>query len=1795
MISVHFFNFKISTLNTKEETEQSGKNPEITNETQDSVRVAMVEYLNDPLEKDEKILIYGKNAVEEEHPTAEYYSNLLREIKNPNAKNKNALHSRIKIEEEKVSKIQGEIRNYLNQTKIQPVLDALKIISEKANSENGITSKITSYWSLLLELSEEPIYKDQISPILIKIIKNIEEFQGEPQEILDILSSKENELTDTQISKITPSKITDKNINVLITKLPQLLSSPDTYYMFCDPKIITSNFDVHILLPIYLQMADVDELIYNFAIELSKGAPLTYITCAIRNLLSPKFLIRSCALDCIAASNIQREEVTDKLFCLLFLQGGSNKSTIPLIKRLKLKKPTSQQIYAMYNELFMLTNKDETLIEDIGRSFAVLMSNQDQDEVFNYLLDIYDKNSENNLLDDEKQFQNSVRASISFAFLQFKPLTENSLGFIMTTGLKDTHDVVRKNMHDLIEFYIKNLEYDDKVDLYQKMYSILNLPTVDIDESSKLRLELIDLCGKIAIEDENLAYEFIFCLMTKCINTSNIDLKLQSAKTISLIAKKHISIFDLYFPQILQIIPDLKTRDKLEGYAYSYTALLHSIGISSFNSRQVFEFTASLSNAVDPNMREFATYVFSALSNQFKALIEPSLPKILPDLFKLIGDSKVNVREAADKALNSLTLNLTKACVERALPSALEFVANDDSWRSQDSAVKFVTNLFKNQTKSMQKYTNQIVSALTKALKSPNGDVKKDAAETLECIKSLITNKTVLSLFQVLIDAITNQSKLDTAIESLSHMNLTTKLDSDSLSIIIPVLVVGCRSSNNNTKTSSIKIMGNLTQICVDNSLKYFSDDLVEPLFTLISDPSPSIRALASSSLSSLIVKLNPSVYDNVMERLISQMISKNSFAERQGFAMSIASLIKTRGKEELNAQLLDFIEKARNDQNIQIRECYVSLLGFLSHFFGAEDFHGCYDITIDAVLEACADSNDVIRTVGLRSVSLIAKTFAQTNPDLIITPFNNCALKDNWRYRQCAVQFMKAFVNACVGTTDADERGIRNIGELLEKIKQALKPDICSQSLTTLFILCSDPVQAVKQDALQVWRQIVPNTGGFVRDNIDVFVDNVSLFLTSDREVVRTVGAFAVKEGVSKVKTKLLLKMLDKLEELSKMEDIDIQHGALLCVHALDEEMDFEQKLRCCTIIAPFLSSPYEMLRTESLETFKDFKKTLGEDGTQSISSQLIEFVHNQAIQDKDISELKGLINVLDKKALNQLISKILSKPITEYSAKVAGKVVQVAEDALDSNFSVFADKVISLAVEDVDAVNVAKEIVKSVNNNHRLLFVQKFVQSLRSPQPEERNPSINVLRSVIDLNPDEEIIKNIIRSVLYVFDDPLDNLMDMSIDVIKAIVNNADEKSMNFVVFELADTFEQIGTTTKMRAFEQKAAFESFEPLIERCLLSESEAAIMDAGRLLFVVIPQLKQIPTTTKKLIARVIFAMQRTVRSDIAFILLKASRVLFEICRDENDVLPNSLPPMFIRFFKENDIALHEASADALCSLCSKLKSPEIIIRVLLFVLRMQTNTISSIIVKALIKIAAKYKIEDSKEIISVLEPHAKSSNRVQIRQLCSQAIAASLMSSGKEALMAFVPKMNIDNQTERYMTATIITEIMEKGNKSLVDVVLPTAISMLDNLEKETNSEILLILPQMVVSIIVLMPQLISELLSYIFGIINRGDAEHQVAAIQSLQQLANLQKSVFKSVQKELLDLLLDQYRRSDQAVKSAASASLFVLFRLEELSPEETSELAHLAGDIEQTHRDFKAIIQQSQTDRANQKIRR
>lgn len=1777
-----------------------------TKEQYDHVKNAFDAYLDNPLSQEDIQFILCQDEIDLSHPSAKKYAEMKDEIAHPNATtNLPQLKKQFEKQKPKVIEQQKQIKKELNETRVQPVLDSIYLLTcHFKNERKPITASLTSLTRYLLDLRDVQIFTDDVENCLFSCLTRVPAFRTMPRTILAILTHDNETLDHGLLKYLVPSgALSDVMLHMIASDLPALLSDKEYCTKFCDPEAITNETDIDLLLPIYLEHSNLSQEIFDFTVALCNDIPVSSgkLKVAFDSMLDNDSIIRSCALNCIGVSRFDIK-ASPLFICQLHIHAVNDELAKELINSIEPEfEMTPERINEVYSELFNRNSTDDVLQKNIGLSYGDLMG-KNKDTATKFLTEIYKKNSQK-VESYDVPIQNNARIAISYAFVTLKPITPACIDFITLVALKDTVDIVRENMTKVCEFYIGNFQKEDLPDLFNRFYEPLNLPPVSSPENNRLRICLVQLCSKIVNTDYNrYGKQLLDCLIKYNTRSNSDELRDISAKTISALAKKNAKEIPQMIEDLQKTIDQQDTFEKLLGYAYSYCALLHAQGVKSLQSG-IFDTTETLSKSKRIDDRCLACFFFAGLSFMFGAILELSLPKVLPVLLALFGDKVEIVRTAAEKAIQSIVKNLTHACVERVLPYALDKVENDASWRVQQAAILLVEAVLRNKPKNIVKYVPNLVQSLGVALKSATSSIRDNAVDTIELLKTSIANEAVVDIFDYIVQAISNPSSLPIAIDKIMHLNLIKRLDQTDLSLIIPIIASGCNSPNLQLKTDSLKIFGQLPNIAIESAIDQFSDEIIPPLLNGVSDSAPNVRAISAASLSSVVVCLKSEKYDQIMDTLIQEMTTKKSFSERQGNSQAIASLIKAHGVEQLDSHLQSFVDLAKNSKDLKVREGYISLLGFLSHFFG-EEFSSGFDISIEAVLDACADPNDAIRTVGLRSASLIAKTFSLSHPQLILKPYFACALKENWRQRLCAVNFMKSFVMATTGTTEADDKGIRTIGELLMKLEAAVDKELLYPALITLWILSADPVPTVSQEAQLVWRQAIPNTGNFLRNAMDILLERISVFTHSEYEVVRTVGAYAMANSIRKLKTRFLKKCFECIEEQLDEQDIDAVHGAILDIHLMIELLTQEEKIHVCEMLAPFLSSPFTIIRQESFEAFVQMRDSLGEQGAREVTSSLVRYVFQKASADSDVSYLSGLLNILGHNAMVDLSHKILHRPLTEDRPIIAQRIVGAADKALDEVMPTFAERVISMSAHpptELDgklAVGIAENVIDVLSERNKKVFCDKLVENMRSQQPQNRQASIVIggylLRKVSSSFND--VVRALVRASLYLFDDPLDDIQNLAIESIAGVSKEIPIDDIPALIKEVCDTLESLCTVTKVRAFSKPESFEALNLILEDSFKSNDHGAVFCACSILATVVPQLDEPPVTTRKLLAHCVLALQLFSDNDIQLKILKGSRALFEKAASERQMLTYSLPMSYIRLFRSGKLAIQSAAADALCCYAQKISAPIIVIRCLLQIVRTQILKVSSTVINAIITIVKNIKLtkEECDETVYALTPLFKHS-KMAMRELAAIGVSATLLSSPVDYMVEKIlgnTIIDFSNDQFTHTSIVILDDILKNKSPQIIDKILPFVMDKLKNWQNNNSDEVRAIYPKICMTCIICMPSLLDKLLPYVLDIFQNGEVEQQVVACQELHRLIAIIDKLSSSDAVEILKCLMSAYDYGSPAVQSAAATSIFDLYHLDEKDDNQIKSLATKMDDPKSIYNSFKSIIEQVQTDRANQR---
>jgi hypothetical protein len=756
---------------------------------------------------------------------------------------------------------------------------------------------------------------------------------------------------------------------------------------------------------------------------------------------------------------------------------------------------------------------------------------------------------------------------------------------------------------------------------------------------------------------------------------------------------------------------------------------------------------------------------------------------------------------------------------------------------------------------------------------------------------------------------------------------------------------------------------------------------------------------------------------------------------------------------------------------------------------------------------------------------------------------------------------------------------------------------------LLTIFILSADPVTPVSTEAAVVWRQCISSTGAFVRETLDLFFERVRAFTSSPHEIVRSVGAAAIHLATVKARGDVRVRAFALIREDVLSTDNNIVHGAVLCLHALIADMQDNEKLEACVILAPLLSSGVDLLREESIDSFVELRESLGDRGARQVSSQLVKYVFDKAACGVDISAMSGLLRILGHWAMVELSRKIIERPLDEGRPEIAFKLVSAAGEALDPVVSHYTDRIISMAahpptpLDGTVAVLVGQRSLDAMSATHRAVFAGRLVENMRSQQPQNREAAIIIGAYLLRLLGHEfnDIAKQLVRAALYLFDDPLEAIQTKAVAAL-AGVGDTISADIPALMREIADTLESLCMVSKVRAFERPDAFDALATIIEASFDTHDEAAIMAASLVLAVVVPQLEDAPVATRRLLARCVYALQIYEGAVVQTRVLAASRALFERARSERQMLACALPTAYMRLFRSAESDIQMAAAQAIVKFAERSGRHVLVMRCLLQIVATQREKVSVHVVTAIRKVVVTLDLDnkDSERCVTTLAG-LLSHPKPAMQQFAAQTIASALLVSSRERLIAIVQDGRLFGGESLHTAVIILIELLRVPTKAALDIVLPFALELLPTFHASSNEEVQKWYPVMLATLIMDDPRLVGDLLPRLGTVAQLGALQAQVVACKEFSRLSKLPPDVWQREKNTVLKCLMTAYLRGPPAAKSAVAESVFDLFQLDELDERQRVVLASGTGEGVAAVAALNEMLTEVESDRANRRTSR
>lgn len=1716
------------------------------------------DFFENPISSEDSDLVVFKEDIMETHSSASEYRAVKNELASPNStSNIPQLKKQLEKLYKKVSSTQSSLRNEIIDRYILPIMGSLYILITLFRKYNE-APYLSRFFSSLLRLRKYKNFVNVCDDAIMSCLRSQNVYRNSANLVFIALTS--DALSDSQIQILTPTKLTDSVLHIVSDFLGELLTKPAYSNQFCDINCITSHTDTKRLLPIYLSNSDVSDSIFNFSIALSNGRDNDSVAYAFNYLLSTIKRIRECSVKCLRSSSISMSSLNCVEYCKLIVNSVSFEDAEELLSQSNVDFPMSEVLDAFY-EFAKTVHNDLELCHDTGISFGQYIKAASPDEGLEFLFEIYKDSivcEEEDLEIDQK---NSLRRFVSFALLSLETLTLNVLDFVFDTLIDDSDPIVLKNFVKLSGFYLEKL--DDPSFVLDKLNKEINKPIVK--EKTEFYGSIIKILGGYYMDKHDKKIDLLDAVFKIHIFSGSLDYSKSCAEVISQLMKKDMELISKYKSLLLKT-PDLTSKEKQMGFAFSYAAILHAGGNASLKDEELLNMLDSYVKSKNTNQRVTAGYIFAGLSSLYKRTLEMTLPQIIPNLLVVLGDSDDNVRDAADYAAKCITENFTKACAKYVLPYVLTSAADNVDWRRSYGATKLIRMAITSSS-NIGSYIPDIIKCLNQAVNSVSREVREEANLTLRLLKSSMSNEAIASIYDLLIEAVQNYSLISKVIKSISNMRLETKLDSISAALLTPPLLLAAESKDSYAKNEAIKVLGSYGSICTESTLVQFSDDILPLIIKLITDASPETRLVSSRSLSKFCNSLPLEYYEKVLNDLLKEFPNKVSVVEAQGYSQAIASLVHIKGVESLNNHIKSFIEKASvSNTNINERSSYISLLGYLAFYYGPEDFHSYFDAVISVVLDAAAESNDSTRTVGLSSIQLLSRTFANKYPEEIIAHFNACSLKDNWRCRVSGIALMKSFVLSLLNLDESEEKEGREVGDTMKLLAERINPECLSSSLMILYVISNDTKTKVRDDAYETLRYINPNIGSIVKHNSAVLEETLETFLSSEFQSIREIGALAV-EKIIKIKNEfypMIESLIKKL--LGKDQTVHSQHGAILTLSLIKASFK-GREIELCGLIFPFLSSSEEILRSTASTIYRSMSDVIGGD-SNDIMRGLTDYIIDLAEKDGDAMILSGLVSIICESSVWLLLNRFLELPISPSIPKAASKLFSLIPGIDETGIMQFVERLISNCYtnythksEDGETIDdsklsydVAYSIIRSLTGQLLDDFIDRFIDNMRSQNPKYRECCSKFAFEALkkfqgDLT---NVSIKLIRQFQYSLDDPVDEIVFTSFKVFEYLSEYADSQNIESLITELANNFSSLCTVSRVRAFNEfPHLFSTFDKFIFMAFRSNNVTCTFQAAIVLSRVLPQLSEPPVSIKRYFAAVIYSIQWIHDEYIFEILLKCANEIFNKISNEKDMFQHSFPNTLIKFFKGRNTKIHQLVSETLVAYSLKFESKTHLLKMLANVVRFcgtpslgLLTSIESIITKAQVTLDLFKELFEC--LVSKIDLKNKNLN-FKLSNIISSLVIASPESSS-DILLNETSLFSTDDSSMIIISSMIVFDIMKVNKQGISKRFVDMADSLIDKLLQIKGNQYTIWYVKLLIVKTVCDPNLLQNCLIVVNEIIKQDEMEVYVEVIRALALFEAIDLDVILST--NLLDMLLEIYQSKELAKVSSSSRVIHALF---------------------------------------------
>ena len=419
------------------------------------------------------------------------------------------------------------------------------------------------------------------------------------------------------------------------------------------------------------------------------------------------------------------------------------------------------------------------------------------------------------------------------------------------------------------------------------------------------------------------------------------------------------------------------------------------------------------------------------------------------------------------------------------------------------------------------------------------------------------------------------------------------------------------------------------------------------------------------------------------------------------------------------------------------VREGHLTLLRFLPLALGAA-FEAHLKEALSSVLAGLADISEPVRHAALGAGRVFVEEFSHSGPslDLLLPAIEEALGHENWRIRVSATELLGSMMFRIAGTSGKvrveggdDDEGISTEAQgalLTRALGEARHHDL----LASVYALRSDPVMAVRNAAVHIWKTVVANTPRTLRMILPCLMRRLIAGLSASAEDRRQTAGKCLGELVRKLGERVLPEIFPILRDgLEPSRSAQTRQGVCLGlaeVLGAARKEQLEQFLHADVVpaIRDALCDADAAVREAAGLAFDATFRHGGPDTAAAIVPALL-----SKLGGSDDAALEGLKQVLkaQPKILASVLPKLAAPPIDARRAETLAALAEVAGAALPPHLEALFPPLLAAMASEAEAEaeaakSAASAVLRAVPSDAHYLLLPQVLGGARDERPRVR-----------------------------------------------------------------------------------------------------------------------------------------------------------------------------------------------------------------------------------------------------------------------------------------------------------------------------------------------------------------------------------------------------------------------------------------------------------------------------------------